>query len=351
MIGAETNIPSQTATKPRRGNSTFPALLILCVVAEIFFFCRYPDVYPTKIYYLSAVLEIIAAASLAVWAFQCHRRLQKRACALLLILSAVGVFFCLSDHYILLFRRETSGPGWASCLTHFLWCREYVASNELGFRERSLKEFLQQRAAVPGSRRRTLIAGLGDSFTWGQGVRYEERFSYIFEAYLRKAFGERFVFLNFGVGGGATRSETRVLEKSISQVAPQIVMIFYLSNDIEQKMVYCSPPYFERINTLGKLLRFSPTLNYLCWRTVAPISYRKFSTSYYGNVRAAYQDDSHFHRHLLDIKTLLDKSQALKARPIFVLLPFPHMRAETGWDGVDDIYKKSVRMFEAWAWT
>ena len=79
-----------------------------------------------------------------------------------------GLCFALAvfDLYVIAFRLDTSGLGGIEVFTHKNWAKRYARSNQLGYWERDLSPYLQPRP--PGRER--VIAAVGDSWTWGQGV-------------------------------------------------------------------------------------------------------------------------------------------------------------------------------------
>ena len=94
-----------------------------------------------------------------------------------------------------------------------------ISINHLGFREREVG---------PRSPGRYRIAVVGDSFTWGQGVQADERFS----AVLERSLGSRYEVLNFGIPGNNMPEHLQVLERALS-VSPDFVLLQLYINDFE----------------------------------------------------------------------------------------------------------------------
>lgn len=83
----------------------------------------------------------------------------------------------------------------------------------------------------PGTYR---IACLGDSFTFGHGVRQEETFPSQLEKILNAETRDGiFEVFNFGVGGYNTEQEAILLEEKVLSYDPDLVILQYLLNDIE----------------------------------------------------------------------------------------------------------------------
>ena len=98
-----------------------------------------------------------------------------------------------------------------------------VQTNSLGFRE---KEYPVERR--PGVKR---IAVLGDSFTFGVGVPFNEVFSKRLEAALNGT-----EVINFGVPGYNTTNELATLREVAAKFQPDLVIVGYVLNDAELAM-------------------------------------------------------------------------------------------------------------------
>jgi lysophospholipase L1-like esterase len=96
--------------------------------------------------------------------------------------------------------------------------------NSLGFRGPDV-------SAVKPPRVRRII-GLGDSFTFGVGVRYEDTFLARLQRRLATAEADRDVeVLNLGAGGYNTEQEVQLLRHLDPALAPDVVVICFFLND------------------------------------------------------------------------------------------------------------------------
>jgi lysophospholipase L1-like esterase len=93
--------------------------------------------------------------------------------------------------------------------------------NSLGFRDREVP---------PKSAARYRIVVVGDSFTWGQGIEREERFSNLVEQLL----GPRFEVFNFGIPGDDMPEHLTRLAQALA-VSPDFVLLQIYTNDFETK--------------------------------------------------------------------------------------------------------------------
>jgi len=79
------------------------------------------------------------------------------------------------------------------------------------------------------------VAILGDSFSWGAGVRQEDRFSSVLQERLQASslHGGRFDVLNFGLGSYDTVAEVALFEHVVLDYTPQICVIWFFLNDVK----------------------------------------------------------------------------------------------------------------------
>jgi hypothetical protein len=74
------------------------------------------------------------------------------------------------------------------------------------------------------------VAVIGDSFTFGQGIEAEDRFSNRLE---RSLAGSRVEFLNFGRPGDETVDELETLAQVVLPIRPDFVLLQWYVNDVE----------------------------------------------------------------------------------------------------------------------
>jgi len=101
----------------------------------------------------------------------------------------------------------------------------------------------------PKSNSLVRIAALGDSYTFGLGVRVEEAYPEMLEKLLNESLasqGRHFSVLNFGVLGYCTREEALVLRYKALAWDPDIVIIGYVLNDPETDPVQLTPAAFGK---------------------------------------------------------------------------------------------------------
>lgn len=301
----------------------YPVLIGIAflVFSTLFCWVFYNKYGSTNIFYFSIVISLICAFLFLVGA---SKYKDHKVWSIILLWSASFLLvLSLFDFYLITFRYDTSGPGGENVITHRNWFNTFVSKNEGGFWERSLAEFND-----PLKRDNHLvIAVVGDSFTWGQGVAGKDyRFTERLEKKLNSASGkERITVLNFGQGGADTLQEINIVQQDVAKVHPDLVLICYLTNDINVNNQLGDRKYY---NTIGeKLSTINPTLNFIYWRLIGPIKYKNFGLMYMNNLVAAYKDPETFNRHISDIYNLIAEVREIGARPIFVLLPFPQMWA------------------------
>jgi hypothetical protein len=83
----------------------------------------------------------------------------------------------------------------------------------------------------------TRIALVGDSYTFGEEVRYEDTFGYLLE----KALGPEFQVLNFGVVGYGVDQAYLRYEKDIRQWKPKVVIFNFIAADLDRSLTVYTP--------------------------------------------------------------------------------------------------------------
>jgi lysophospholipase L1-like esterase len=115
-------------------------------------------------------------------------------------------------------------PGARGQFTHPEYRVEY-AINADGFRDAT--EHPAEKA--PGS---TRVLVLGDSFTFGQGVNYEDSWPRIVERQLREAGRDDIGIVKAGFQGADTRSELILAKAVLDRYRPDVVVVAFLVNDL-----------------------------------------------------------------------------------------------------------------------
>ena len=82
----------------------------------------------------------------------------------------------------------------------------------------------------------TVIAAIGDSYTFGYGVEYEDIFTSIVERRLQEStFGQNLRVVNLGIPGYNTSQELATLRDFGPRIRPRIVLLGYVLNDIQKR--------------------------------------------------------------------------------------------------------------------
>jgi hypothetical protein len=88
------------------------------------------------------------------------------------------------------------------------------------------------------------MAFLGDSFTFGEGVKFEDTYSEKVSTLLQQKYGKQskvFESYNFGVGGYNTAQEVFLLNKVVLATHPDIIILGYTLNDAEPELFRLNP--------------------------------------------------------------------------------------------------------------
>ncbi len=90
---------------------------------------------------------------------------------------------------------------------------------------------MRDREPLPPNASQRRVAVLGDSFVWGVGVEYGERFTELLEKQMPGTDA-----LNYGVSGFGTTQELVLLDSVLQQKPDQVVVALCLSNDVMESV-------------------------------------------------------------------------------------------------------------------
>lgn len=241
----------------------------------------------------------------------------------------------LADGWVSYLRIDTIGAGSGWCLTHRTWYQKFVNPNERGYWERPLEAFedSQREDAI-------VVAAVGDSFTWGQGVPGAQfRFTNVAESQLRANLDSRIRVLQYARGACSPELEAKWIREDVSRVRPKVVMVFYLRNDAPAKPPFeAAGPQFGPLRTA--LFEIFPSYNYLYWRYLAVADYAPAGQAYFTNLLLAYLLPDVFDRQQQELDKVINSIKSIDAKPVLVFLPFPHMWQSVNRDVRDEIYDR-----------
>ena len=216
-------------------------------------------------------------------------------------------------------------------MSHRNWHRRFVTStNELGYWEDPVKMTDSPK-----------IAAIGDSFTWGQGVfgknlRFTEQLS--------SKLGHR--VWNFGMNGTTTRDQRQVILPQLAPFKPDIVLVCYLANDIHDEVQLFVPRTYPREFWPHRFMVGSPTYNFIYWRFLTQMGMQEQTSQYFLTLFLNYLDPQVMAHHTQDIGQLVQDIRKMGAKPVGVLLPFPHLFRQIQPSHRDRIYGQVRKAFE-----
>ncbi len=141
-------------------------------------------------------------------------------CALVVLAFVVGEYATRTY-----FRDITTTSSNGSYFT-IRWARENIRHNSWWFRDREV-DVKNPEGAIR-------IAIIGDSVTFGRGIREEDRFSNRLEDYLNAVESScHFEVLNFGWPGSETIDHLNVFKNTVFKVHPDFVLLQWSINDVE----------------------------------------------------------------------------------------------------------------------
>ncbi len=138
------------------------SLLILSTVFCWLMFLKYGS---ANIFYVLNVMYLLCIVLFIIGAMKYKD--VNLITGILLSVASLLFIMALFDFYLITFCYETSGPGGEHVISHRNWHNKFVWKNEQGFWERSLAAFEKTDRRNKG----LVIAVVGDSFTWGQGIK------------------------------------------------------------------------------------------------------------------------------------------------------------------------------------
>ena len=172
------------------------------------------------------ILGVLLALGIKAVARLCGSdRARRSSIQLAVLVSSLVAAVILGELAIRLATKDVSTTGYGKTYYTSRWERAHPPRlNALGFREREIS------VKAEGSFR---IVVVGDSFTYGQGILDEHRFSNILERLLIESGSPlHYEVLNFGGLGLDTREQLERLDQ-IAPVAPDYVLLQWYVNDVD----------------------------------------------------------------------------------------------------------------------
>jgi len=212
-------------------------LLLLAAVLVLFFAEHKGALFLAKLTILVSVvipvLWVIFGKSIGV------KRRKSFFVNILLLTVTLTICLVVAEIFARLLYQDVTTTGDYSSYFTYRWISKHPpVINALGFRER---EITKQKAA--GVYR---IIVIGDSFTYGQGILDDVRFTSIIERRLNNAQlkdAKIYEVLNFGKPGAATIDHINFLD-SVLELNPDFILLQWLPNDVEGHDLSARPkPY------------------------------------------------------------------------------------------------------------
>lgn len=226
------------------------------------------------------------------------------------LFSLAALFLVLELVFLHLPSPHTGG----NALAEQLWLEKYWNPiNELKFRDFPVDQNLCHRDGEN-------VLFVGDSFTAGHGVTFEETLPYLFRE-RAKATGTPFNVFNLGRNGADTKGELRTLRKF--PVKPNVTVLQYFINDVDAVAhahgVQAAPwsPYSDVPALLRPIVRSSYFVNYLYWL----VPRTEWASAYYDVIDKGYETEAIFAEHKADLTALYEEATHNGGRAIFLIYP------------------------------
>jgi hypothetical protein len=191
-----------------------------------------PDINPDILQFALAVALGLLAIAMSIRDRVGNRVLKEWRNRALLSLFALAVSIVAAEPLTrALFRNVTTTSDYGGFFSR-RWLRSgAVSRNHAGFRDREFAE------AKPDGVYR--IAVVGDSFTFGNGIRQDERYSEL----LRTNLPSRFEVLNFGTPGANLPQHRSLVADLLPRIQPDFVLLQWYVNDMEADDVKGRPAF------------------------------------------------------------------------------------------------------------
>lgn len=130
-----------------------------------------------------------------------------------------------------LFRDVTTSTDNGGYFSRRWYRQDVVQTNAMGFRGRPFE------AIKPAGVYR--IAAVGDSFTFGNGIKQDDRYTELLQARLPS----HFEVLNFGIAGANTPEHRVLVNRLVKEVHPDFILLQWYVNDVEDDDAIGRPPF------------------------------------------------------------------------------------------------------------
>lgn len=225
------------------------------------------------------------------------------------VISCLTFFLCIAGIEVWLRQASfSSGTGGGQAAQR--WFKEnWKPINSLGYRD----------LEIDSSSKNASLVFLGDSFTAGHGVKFEETYA---DKLRQKLDTKRVV--NLGQPGAGTQRETVNFQAFTEKYGTNIdvVVLQYFGNDIDD---YFPKDYLtkkigkaNRSGISGWIIRHSEVANIIN----SYFFLQSFGEEYLNDLFSAYRDPDTLGKHLADLKGLFEKIHATHAKVVLLLFPF-----------------------------
>jgi hypothetical protein len=196
------------------------AMAVLLAAADVIPDNRYVD--PDRLEFAIAVAAGVMALVVTVYDRAEPGAMARWGKRLVLLAFTFALLIPLAEFATrVIFREVTTSSDFGGYFSRRWLDAGAARINSAGFREREFTD-----AKPPGTYR---IAVVGDSFTYGNGIRQEDRYSDLMQAQLPT----HFEVLNFGQPGANTPEHRHRVEMLLPQIHPDFVLLQWYVNDTE----------------------------------------------------------------------------------------------------------------------
>ena len=191
------------------------------------------------------------------------------------------------------------------------------------------------------------IVGLGDSYLFGQGVRFKDNILTRLGGMMRESYDMEIEAINFGKSGSNTHDQLVMLGSVASGYQPDLVIVFYVLNDVETDLDHPRMDFFRNYTEIYQRPGLDPLSRHSrAWSQVRSVFLRAYIARRYirMSVEAFEQDQGGWNLSREALVGIQEKTEAIGAELLLVIFPFFHqLQSDYPFQVIHDIVSTFAR--------
>lgn len=179
-----------------------------------------------------------------------------------------------------------------------------------------------------------LAVFLGDSFTAGHGVRFDETYYYV----MKERFDQEYASVNLEKNGSSTSDQVENYQSFLTatNATPDIVFYQYFGNDIED---FFERPKYKSSKLSKNLAKISNVYSMIS----SFVFSQRFGQEYFDGLKETYYTGELMSQHMRQVEELHGAFKDSKATIVFIVFPF--LENEAVLQESQEMYVNSLRKF------